>query len=192
MATGKLGSAGSGGAGMTASIGTSGRVGEAGSGGDGSSTVGGTDGKVGSAGSGGGGISAATGKLGSAGSRGGGSTTAAGGSGEIGVPLAVGILAGVEPEVRARLWLHAGAWIDLTRVDGRTLAGILCNRLSPTPRLHIVGHGLGAAFGGGGLGITAGCTILSAQDAVIQLKARAANTPNLRMPSQSPLICSSG
>jgi len=51
----------------------------------------------------------------------------------------------------------------------------------------LLGHGLGAAFGGVGWGITAGCTILSAQDAVIQLNVRAASTPNLCMPSQSPL-----
>ena len=64
----------------------------------------------------------------------------------LGSPLAVGILAGVEPEVRRRLWLHAGAWIDLTRVYGRTLSGLLCNRLSPMPRLHIVRPWLGRSF----------------------------------------------
>jgi hypothetical protein len=46
---------------------------------------------------------------------------------------------------------------------------------------------LGAASGPEvGLSIAAGLAILSAQ-AVIPLKKRAANNPNLRMPSQSPL-----
>jgi len=85
VATGKLGSAGSGGGGIPASGGTSGRVDVAFSRADDNSMAGDVEGKVGSAGSGGAGISAATRKSGSAGSGGGGSATTAGGSREIGV-----------------------------------------------------------------------------------------------------------
>jgi hypothetical protein len=55
----------------------------------------------------------------------------------------------------------------------------------------LLGIGLDAALGGVGWGITVGCTNLSAQDAVIQLKVRAANTPNFRIASQPPLFCAS-
>jgi hypothetical protein len=57
----------------------------------------------------------------------------------LGSPLAVAILVGVEPEVRGTAL--ASRW-RFERPDGgadrRTLSGILCNRLSPMPDLHIV------------------------------------------------------
>jgi hypothetical protein len=146
-ATGKLGSAGSGGGGSAASIGTSGRTGTAGSSGGSSSTVGETERNVGSAASGGGGISAANGKLDSSGSKGGGSTVAIGG-GERGLIFSwlFGCLRRLSFRFWRLLWLNAGAWGDMTSTDRRTLSGILCNRLRPTPHLYIVGDWLGRSF----------------------------------------------
>jgi hypothetical protein len=184
-AAGKLGSAGSGGGGIAAPTITSGRVDVGGSGGGGSMARG-VEGNVGSAGSGGGGISAAMGKFGSAGSEGR-SVTAAGSSREVGGSFGC-------CNMCERGVLDSGEGSGFTLALGVTCrervikrfpvfsAIVSVRRLTST----LSGIGLDAAFGGVGWGIMAGCTSLSAQDAVIQLKARTVSTPNLRMPRGLP------
>jgi hypothetical protein len=148
----------------------------------GKALAGATEGSVGSTGSGGRGITAATeGKLGSAGSGGGGSAAATGGVCEIEVSCGwQGHLRQRSLRFKPLLWLSANARDDLTGADSRTLSAILHTFLSLMPHLHVLGRDLGSAFGAGaGMGIMAVLAIRSAQETVIQLKARAANTPNL-------------